>query len=790
MFTHLRPCYLLITTYSPSEPFRVFSYEDTLYTVVNLSNVESLPGIGCIDPQDNYTSREMRKALWATNTCPEMAYMLKRYDTESAFLARLNVDPKAVRIVKYDTGYMLNPEIQKSWYALENSLRFVSTALLNVALPNPEARFSLDSSFWPLPSERGYRKVHKSEYLARKAAGQSRDACALLVARCTLAIALVTTDPNANPPQWYQILTEKKVPPAWVDMLRDSVVADLSPGLRVGAFVSLVGPTPTAWINHIPCMIRANLPVYISWWPGPQSANVEHIVHEFPFLDAYRPSNPDPYVVPNEMESFFRWSEIQLPAYMQLPPIMQDSPLQIPCGQRQHPGESFFEFVTRRDKHYAAKEKDETPEHKAARLLRLAQAAQYKRPSRNTAVFLWMEVGDVDMTVPVEWLSLDFRALVAPSAVGEIWTTHPNSQKLYDAWRDEWDICVHLAPNDDVEDPWKDFDQYDVPVSHPMSVLLSDTSGVPAFEDDLQLFHGDNYFEDTPLAMHWSPNFERAHDLMFFRFGLIQAIAKGSAINYLEYDVLQIQKIFGMTDAELHPADIGLVQPLSALVTCFLKDCKNPHAPGLIWDLNPSCEVYLCHSQQKHPNILITKVMFNHTPSYRIRYDDPAEANCWWELLVDAVTAVELYRRRTIMCALHAVEFLVDRGIPFRTIFIPDQREGLHLCPPVQTVLGWRLPDFAPTSWDYREYERRVYALISQPKGRAALLRGGIVWRLAIEVLGGDWRELAKAGPSEDFIYYGQVFVPPRGDHYYDDGLSSDELDVICGVYKVYTASA
>ena len=182
--------------------------------------------------------------------------------------------------------------------------------------------------------------------------------------------------------------------------------------------------------------------------------------------------------------------------------------------------------------------------------------------------------------------------------------------------------------------------------------------------------------------------------------------------------------------------------------------------------------------------------MFNHTPSYHIQYDAPAEANCWWELLVNAVTAVELYWQRTIMCALHAVEFLVDRGIPFRTIFIPDQREGLHLCPPVQTVLGWRLPDFAPTSWDYREYERRVYALISQPRGRAALLRGGIVWRLAIEVLGGDWREFAKAGPSEDFIYYGQVFVPPRGDHYYDDGLSSDELDVICGVYKVYTASA
>ncbi|KAI1783062.1 hypothetical protein LXA43DRAFT_904339 [Ganoderma leucocontextum] len=136
---------------------------------------------------------------------------------------------------------------------------------------------------------------------------------------------------------------------------------------------------------------------------------------------------------------------------------------------------------------------------------------------------------------------------------------------------------------------------------------------------------------------------------------------------------------------------------------------------------------------------------------------------------------------------MDAVDFLVDRGIPFRTIFEPERRHVPTLLPPVQTVLGWRLPSFEPTAWDYREYECRVHALLSQPKGRAALLRGGIVWRLAVEVLGGNWRELAKMGPSSDVYSYGQPFVPHRGDPYYDDALSSDELDVVCGVYKVYT---
>ncbi|KAI1789777.1 hypothetical protein LXA43DRAFT_856405, partial [Ganoderma leucocontextum] len=143
--------------------------------------------------------------------------------------------------------------------------------------------------YWPSPSERGYRNVHRDEYTARKAAGKSRDACALLVARCTMAIALVTTDTSANPPQWFQLLTNEGVLPAWIDLLRDSIITDLSPGLRAGAFINFTpGETRTAWINHVPCMIRANLPVYV-WWPKPQHVDPSLILAEFPFFQPYLP---------------------------------------------------------------------------------------------------------------------------------------------------------------------------------------------------------------------------------------------------------------------------------------------------------------------------------------------------------------------------------------------------------------------------------------------------------------------------------------------------------------------
>lgn len=66
--------------------FHTFVYENVLYLVVNPSDVESLPGIACIDPQDNYESHDMQKATWAMNACPKIVYMLKCYNTESAFL--------------------------------------------------------------------------------------------------------------------------------------------------------------------------------------------------------------------------------------------------------------------------------------------------------------------------------------------------------------------------------------------------------------------------------------------------------------------------------------------------------------------------------------------------------------------------------------------------------------------------------------------------------------------------------------------------------------------------------
>jgi hypothetical protein len=86
---------------------------------------------------------------------------------------------------------------------------------------------------------------------------------------------------------------------------------------------------------------------------------------------------------------------------------------------------------------------------------------------------------------------------------------------------------------------------------------------------------------------------------------------------------------------------------------------------------------------------------------------------------------------------------------------------------------------------DYAGYESRRTAFLAQSRGRKAVLAGGIVWRLAINSV-----ELSHVlvGPSEDVFEYGDVIQSDSdGGLLWDDSLLEDELNLICGVYKVQT---
>ncbi|KAJ7489196.1 hypothetical protein FB451DRAFT_979116, partial [Mycena latifolia] len=103
--------------------------------------------------------------------------------------------------------------------------------------------------------------------------------------------------------------------------------------------------------------------------------------------------------------------------------------------------------------------------------------------------------------------------------------------------------------------------------------------------------------------------------------------------------------------------------------------------------------------------------------------------------------------------------------------------------------LGYRHQDFQAQAGEYAGYEAVRSRIFSSGRGRVALLMGGVVARLARDVVS---PQSVCCGPSKSVLVNGRCIWD--GQHsspaYWDDALTAEELDIICGVYEVATGQS
>ena len=80
--------------------------------------------------------------------------------------------------------------------------------------------------------------------------------------------------------------------------------------------------------------------------------------------------------------------------------------------------------------------------------------------------------------------------------------------------------------------------------------------------------------------------------------------------------------------------------------------------------------------------------------------------------------------------------------------------------------------------------------MLHRPYRHAALLEGGIIWQLTVDGLGSLSESLVLDGPSLDVLQHGHAVKcgNNKQNWLWDDALSDQDRDIICGVYKVYTS--
>lgn len=139
-------------------------------------------------------------------------------------------------------------------------------------------------------------------------------------------------------------------------------------------------------------------------------------------------------------------------------------------------------------------------------------------------------------------------------------------------------------------------------------------------------------------------------------------------------------------------------------------------------------------------------------------------------LVPSAVTVLHLYRANTRTLG-EAMTVLLKNGIPFSLPCVPKT-------PQCDVEIGSRVVDWKPQSHEdfeiYHLYRTRL--LKNDAVLRACLMRGGILWWLAIATIG-------------THLLDGDTFLVSGSTDKLGYELTKTEEDVLCGVYQVTVVS-
>jgi hypothetical protein len=447
-------------------------------------------------------------------------------------------------------------------------------------------------------------------------------------------------------------------------------------------------------------------------------------------------------------------------------------------GQKQ--GEDWKAFFARRADSNKKQEARETPSQRNARLSRERSAMNHKIPSRSskTWVFEWQPQDDYNGFL--------LRTHITKACVEDIWGNYGKSNRIYNSFSNQWDLCLALdsncVPDGDFREDIDDLDDPPYPISAIPSPPLS------SFSQDIYTYFGN----DVSLASR-HPGIEGIVPVLHYHFGYRPngplSVPLHGSIQFNEWiektQWNHLRKLIGDSATE-----IGSITELQRKrITYFivflvnLKESDLGTIPPDLWDLGPQPSLPLAHAQ-----IRVSYAELSEQRFFIVESCQSASLVVWTLAVPDALTAVMCLRRdwgsnsdvRQVALAL------LKRGMAFKTLqkmaVSPSFRRPLT---ELRTYsLGHCPSPFQAVYTDYAVYEQLRHEFMNQPRARAAFLHGGLVWRLALHSLGLDHLASVLDGISSEAAAFG-LLLCRNGQTYFDDTLSEEEIDFVCGTYYI-----
>ncbi|KAJ7097627.1 hypothetical protein C8R44DRAFT_989000 [Mycena epipterygia] len=233
-------------------------------------------------------------------------------------------------------------------------------------------------------------------------------------------------------------------------------------------------------------------------------------------------------------------------------------------------------------------------------------------------------------------------------------------------------------------------------------------------------------------------------------------------------------------------ADCDIQNHISTFFRCLSRAQKLGDVPTELYELQQQGAAPLRPSR-----IQLRWELIDGTTYYFLMPKSPVPDGTMPESIVvrSASSAVEILRRDWTTMEQVALN-LVARGISFNTFSQAPPRGPRPNPHPVQSYrgLGLRPKTFQAKDADYTGYEAIRNRIFCSGRGRAALMMGGIIARLARDVVS---PQSVCRGPTKDVYVDGRCIWDGHASSpaYWDDALTDEELEIICGLYEVSTGN-
>ena len=569
-------------------------------------------------------------------------------------------------------------------------------------------------------------------------------------------------------PSWYNILLEH-FDAQWLDALYASTVCSFSPQtLRAGVFLELEVFDSYQPLPEFFC--RSHVPVWYPW-SNDLALRYEHLAplpHQLQEGTTFLTKSPHPSTS-TRMSSpppFAGSSSTPRPS---LPPCASSStrPKHI----------TWAEFILQRKQYYEERVKRETPQNKRIRLDRLRNP-----PKTSAKVFEWIEDDN----------GVLYRQPVSKKMREDVLGSFKASQIYYDPIDNEYDCCEEYdsgAPGgpSDADDDADDDDA--VWYGNDVDTNQANENRIPSPRvpsPELEIDDGWNLQSvETPDPKSPDNFIAEVHRILFMHFGytpLIPVPTFPSPILKTESDRQRFVRFLGIGwQDHLNPA---FETPQISAASNFVRGLhtKGSSISADEWDLSKNNRQSIFFSTRLKAIRCVGQSLF--------MFDFKERSTVKWKLTVKTAShALLVCRLDPQLDESDLAYYLLQNGIPFHTLQLSTtlSRSPISRHPPL--VIPRRPADYVFTSRDYEAFRQQCHAILRQPRGRAALLRGYYPWRLAINEISFSSVISGPSGWSTEPKEMLVVRLPETGEEFIDDILTDVELKFLAGTYNASTST-